>query len=139
MAGNVDNLRKAAAAKRDAATKRAEKGLRHAIRIGAPITFESVAAHAGVSKDFLYRTPALRARIEQLRRQQAGMSPVAPSCRRPDRGLAEDANSIVLTLTAKLAEERERYRRDVTQLKAELSAAHGRILELSRRAVQPPE
>ncbi|TQC41672.1 transposase [Rhodococcus sp. WS4] len=139
MAGNVDNLRKAAAAKRDAATKRAEEGLRHAIRIGAPITFEGVAAHASVSKDFLYRTPALRARIEQLRRQQAGMSPVAPSRRRPDRGLAEDANSIVLTLTAKLAEERERYRRDVTQLKAELSAAHGRILELSRRAVQPPE
>ena len=53
-----------------AATKRAEAALRKLIKSGEEINFRAVAAAAGVSVDFLYRHPELRARIEHLRSRQ---------------------------------------------------------------------
>src|SRR6266851_4155890 len=67
----VATLRQAAAAKRQAAVARAETGIHALIKTGQPITFRAVAAAGGVSADFLYRHAGLRARIEQLRGQQA--------------------------------------------------------------------
>ena len=63
----IATLRQAAAAKRDAAAARAETGIRALAKTGQPITFRAVAAAGGVSVDFLYRHPELRARIERLR------------------------------------------------------------------------
>ena len=63
----IATLRQAAAAKRDAAAARAETGIRALTKTGQPITFRAVAAAGGVSVDFLYRHPELRARIERLR------------------------------------------------------------------------
>jgi len=57
-------------AKRDAATQRAETALGTLIKTGEPITFRGLARTAGVSIDFLYRSP-LRARVEQLPRRPA--------------------------------------------------------------------
>ena len=64
------NLQKAAAARTAAAITRAEAALDHMLRIGQPVTFRGVAAGAPASLDFLYRNPAIRQRIEQLRGQQ---------------------------------------------------------------------
>ena len=76
----IATLRQAAAAKRDAAVARAEAGIRTLTKTGQPVTFRAVAAAGGVSVDFLYRHPELRARIERLRGHKpapAGHAPAA--------------------------------------------------------------
>jgi len=116
----IATLRQAAAAKRDAAVARAETGIRALTKTGQPITFRAVAAAGGVSVDFLYRHPDLRARIERLRGQPA------PAAQTPSRDHA--ASSVVATLTARLAE----LRRELTETKTQLAAAHGELLTLRR-------
>ncbi len=120
----AETLRKAAAAKRAAATARAEAGLRKLIKANAEINFRAVAAAAGVSVDFLYRHRELRARIEHLRsRQQA--KPVPPPAAPEPAG----AETVVAALTAKLRQART----EVTDLKAQLAAAHGELLVMRRQ------
>lgn len=129
MRGNPDNLRQAAARKSAAATTRAEQGLHELIRTGQPITFRGLAQTAGVSLDFLYRTPQIRGRVEHLRTQQRTTPPAPPEH-------AEDhPSSVVRTLTAQLAELRRRHREEVHTLKQALETAHGENLELRRRLV----
>lgn len=128
MRGNPANLRTAAAAKSAAARARAENGLRQMRRRGDPITFRSLAQTAGVSLDFLYRTPEIRSQVEQLRaRQQA-----TPAARTPAPG-ADQAGSVIRTLTTQLTELKRRHREEISALKQALEAAHGENLELRRR------
>ena len=117
----IATLRQAAAAKRDAAVARAETGIRALTKTGQPVTFRAVAAAGGVSVDFLYRHPELRARIERLRGRQP-----APTGHAPSRDQA--ASSVVATLTARLTE----LRRELAETKAQLAAAHGELLALRR-------
>ncbi|WP_420179869.1 DUF6262 family protein [Paenarthrobacter sp. TA1.8] len=130
--GNTGNLQRAAQTKREAAIARAEKGLRRLLKAGRPITFQTVAAEAGVSKDFLYRSVDLRERIMDLR------SKTTPAAE-PTRAAAlteprlPDTSSIVRTLTAKLAHERSINRTKIAELEAALAAAHGQILQLRRQ------
>jgi len=121
----VDVLRRAAAAKRDGATRRAEAGLRKLIRDQGEINFRAVAAAAGVSVDFLYRHADLRARIEALRSRQRAM--LSPAPRAPEPSGAE--GTIVATLTARLREARN----EVACLRAQLAAAHGELLTMRRQ------
>lgn len=117
----IATLRRAAAAKRQAAIARAEAGIRALAKAGQPVTFRAVAAAGGVSVDFLYRHPDLRARIERLR----GHKP-APASQAPSRGQA--TSSVVATLTARLTE----LRRELAETKTQLAAAHGELLALRR-------
>jgi Family of unknown function (DUF6262) len=121
-------LRQAAQTKHAAATKRAEVALRELIKSGAQINFRAVAAAAGVSVDFLYRHPELRARIEHLRARQK--SAPAPAAATPQPG--PDDRVVVVALTARLRETRG----EVAELKAQLAAAHGELLALRRRLPQ---
>ena len=118
----IATLRQAAAAKRDAAVARAEAGIRALAKTGQPITFRAVAAAGGVSVDFLYRHPELRARIERLR----GHKP-APTGHPPGEP-GDHASGVVATLTARLTE----LRRELAETKAQLAAAHGELLALRR-------
>ena len=128
MRGNPGNLRKAAAAKSAAARSRAETGLKQMRRRGDPITFRGLAQTAGVSLDFLYRTPEIRSQVEQLRaRQQA-----TPAPRTPTPG-PDQPSSVIRTLTAQLTELKRRHRDEISALKQALEAAHGENLELRRR------
>lgn len=132
--GNPDNLRAAAAAKSSAAKARADRGLREMLRRGTPITFRGLAQTAGVSLDFLDRTPDIRRRVEQLRDQQR---------QNPQRARAEQIDpdhpsSVVRTLTGQLSELKRRHLEEVTALKAALDAAHGENLELRRRLGSRP-
>ncbi|MBF6072862.1 DUF6262 family protein [Nocardia farcinica] len=127
--GNPDNLRAAAAAKSSAAKARADKGLREMLRHGTPITFRGLAQTAGVSLDFLYRTPDIRRRVEQLREQQRQN----PQRTRAEQIDPDHPSSVVRTLTGQLSELKRRHREEVTALKAALEAAHGENLELRRR------
>lgn len=131
MRGNPENLRHAARAKHDAAILRAEKGLKAVLRAQATVTFEGVAAAAGVSKDFLYRVPELRARIMKLREQQSPIRRTTITSERTElSGL--DTSSIIRTLTTKLASERASHRQELADLNRALAAAHGQILDLKR-------
>lgn len=119
----IATLRQAAAAKRDAAVARAEAGIRKLTKAGQPVTFRAVAAAGGVSVDFLYRHPGLRARIERLRSHKP---PPTGQARPGEPG--NNASSVVATLTARLTE----LRRELAETKAQLAAAHGELLALRR-------
>lgn len=135
--GNTENLLRAARAKREVAIARAEKGLRRLLKTGSPITFQAVAAEAGVSKDFLYRTPDLRDRIMDLRGKTAPTTePTRAAPRSEEPHL--DTSSIVRTLTTKLATERSTNQKKIAELEAALAAAHGEILYLRRQNPSPP-
>jgi hypothetical protein len=123
-------LRQAAQAKHTAATKRADAALRTLIKTGAQIYFRTVATAAGVSVDFLYRHPELRARIEHLRsrQQQAPPHAVVPS---PQRDQDHD-RGVLVALTARLREARS----EIAELKAQLATAHGELLTLRRQLPQ---
>jgi hypothetical protein len=75
MAGNPDNLRKAAQRKSQATSRRADLAIREMVKRGEPITFRAVARTARCSIDFVYSNPDIRARIEHLRAQQQGSPP----------------------------------------------------------------
>ena len=48
---------------------RVENACQHLLTTGAAITFDAVAAHAGIGRATLYRRPELRAIIEQHRHE----------------------------------------------------------------------
>ena len=93
-------------------------------KAGQPVTFRAVAAAGGVSVDFLYRHPGLRARIERLRGHKPAPAGHAP----PGEPGNPAASSVVATLTARLTE----LRRELAETKAQLAAAHGELLALRR-------
>lgn len=129
--GNPENLRAAAARKRQAATQRAETALETMIASGEPITFRGLAKTAGVSIDFLYRSP-MRARVEQLRAEQQR---IPPDPREPgvEPAQAPSHSNVVRALTAQLSALKRHHRAEITRLEAALAAAQGENLELRRR------
>lgn len=127
--GNPDNLRAAAQRKREAATQRAETALNELIASREPITFRGLAKTAGVSVDFLYRSP-LRARIEKLR---SGRESAPPAPRSVEPSDTATQSNVVRALTAKIAELKQRHRAETEHLQAALAAAQGENLELRRQ------
>ena len=134
----IATLRQAAAAKRDAAVARAEAGIRALTKTGQPVTFRAVAAAGGVSVDFLYRHPGLRARIERLRGGQPAHARNAP----PGEPGNPAGSSVVATLTARLAELRPRTGRNQGPARGRprraARAAQAPRQCRSRRLTQPP-
>ena len=126
--GNPENLRAAAQRKHQAAVARATSALDILERDCKPVTFRGLAKTAGVSVDFLYRSP-LRSRIEQLRSARDS-TPPAPRSVEPCE-IATQSN-VVRALTAQIAELKQRHRVETEQLQAALAAAHGENLELRR-------
>lgn len=100
--GNPENLRAAAQRKHQAATERAQTALDTMIASGKPITFRGLAKVAGVSIDFLYRSP-LRAQVEQLRASQQRTPPSLPEPE-PEPDQPPSQSNVVRTLTAQLTE-----------------------------------
>jgi hypothetical protein len=129
MAGNPANLQQATAARTAAAAARAEAALTAMIKAGEPVTFRGVAARAGVSLDFLYRSTATRARIEHHRSAQPPRQQPGPAAL-PGQDLSA---SVARTLTAQLADLRRRHRGETTALRQALEHAHGENLLLRRR------
>lgn len=90
---------------------------------GGEVTFQRVARTAGVSRQWLYRQPQLRARIEALRAR--------PPARVPARQRSSD-ESLRQRLSAAL-EDNQRLRAENQQLRTELAAAYGLRRAESRR------
>lgn len=73
----ADRLAQAARRRYEQARAKAVRALRELDHAGTPVTFESLARAAGVSRSWLYTQPDLRAEIEQLR-EKTGPAPRAP-------------------------------------------------------------
>ena len=125
---STDHAPLAAAAKRkhDSALTRARAALAAMHHAGTEITFQSVADHAGVSRQWLYKNAELRAEIEKLRAHQLGPQPVPAAHRTSDASLRQ-RNLMLLA-------ENKRLRAETAQLKHELAALIG-----ERRAHPPGE
>ncbi|MGO9385434.1 MAG: DUF6262 family protein [Mycobacterium sp.] len=68
MSRSIEALQQATRRRHETAEKAVTAALREARKANVPITFTRLAATAGVSTDFIYRHPALRAQVEALRR-----------------------------------------------------------------------
>jgi hypothetical protein len=84
---------------------------------GEPISFQGVAQHAGVSRQWLYKNTSLRAEIEKLRGPQMGARRVPAAQRASDASLRQRNQT--------LAHDNKRLRAENTELKGELAALLG--------------
>ncbi len=117
-------LTAAAKAKSEAKAAAADQAIRHLVKKGEPVTFQSVQREAGVSHAFLYANAELRGRIEQLR-QQARPKPPPPS-------EAGSGNTLIQALTSQVTHLKKQHRDETAALRAALEQAHGENLELRR-------
>jgi hypothetical protein len=119
----ADNSHHVIAAARRRATstrKRALAALRRMDKVGASITFDSVAKEARVSRSWLYNQSDLRAEVERLRARRNPPPPARPV---PDRQRASDAS---LLLRLESATERIRHlEAENQQLREALALALG--------------
>jgi len=133
-ADNTAPLISAARKRHELTRSRAIRALRELERAGTPVTFETVARAAGVSRSWLYAQSDIRAEIERLRdtTQRAPSPPIPASQRASDasllRRLAEASQR-----NRQLAEENTRLRR---QLAHALGDQRSATQTVGRR--QPP-
>lgn len=129
MSRSITALAEATRRRSETAEKAVEQALRAARKTDTPITVTGIANAAGVSTDFIYRHPQLRAQVEALRRARAASAP--ESAADPDAHAA--ASTLVRRLSQQLADSRRKHREEVTELKKALEAAHGELLQLRRQ------
>ncbi len=103
-ADNSHHIVQAARRRSEYTRAKAIQALRILDNSGQAVTFEAVAAQAGVSRSWLYAQPDLRAEIERLRdaRRRAPASPVPARQRSSDASLLrrlEAANDRIRRLT----------------------------------------
>jgi len=89
---------------------------------GDAINFRTVAAHGGVSKDFLYSQPDLVARIRDAR-VLPSRDPVVPAIERPSAKSTTVQLSVIKTSN-------EALRREVVELRNENARLRGELLKL---------
>jgi hypothetical protein len=122
----AEPLAKAANARHQRAVERAERALRELDREGAAISFQSIAQRGGISRQWLYTQPALRAEIERLRERQPTRSDGVPARQRASEASLRQR---VETLRA----ENQRLREENADLKTELAIAYGQQRRVERR------
>lgn len=120
----AEPLTKAAAARHHRAVQRAERALRDLDSEGAAISFQAVAHCAGVSRQWLYTQPALRAEIERLRDRAPARADGVPT---RQRATEASLRQRLDTLRA----ENQRLREENRQIKAELAIAYGQQRDVS--------
>ncbi|MER5549681.1 DUF6262 family protein [Streptomyces sp. NPDC002589] len=126
---SIQALTDAAQQRTTAAEQAVQKALRKARKDNKPITVTGLAAAAGVSTDFIYRHPALRAQVEALRRARR----TAPSAQSNTSDVEAAVSTLVRRLSQQLADARRTHREEVAELRKALEAAHGELLTLRRK------
>jgi hypothetical protein len=114
----AEPLTEAATARHRRTVQRAERALQALDAEGAAISFQAVARRAGVSRQWLYTQPALRAEIEQLRDRAPARTTAVPT---RQRATEASLRQRLDTLRA----ENQHLREENTSLKAELAIAYG--------------
>jgi len=123
---NTTGLLEAAERRSEWARERVRQAIARLERDGEPITFQSVAREAGVSRQFLYAADALRGEIERLRAAHLERADAVPPAQR-----ASDASLKARNHT--LLDENRRLRDEVAGLREELAGAWGELRALQRR------
>jgi hypothetical protein len=123
---NTIGLVDAAGRRSERAAQRARQAIRRLDQAGEPISFQSVAREAGVSRQFLYTVDALRGEIERLRAQylERGDSPL-PADQRASAASLKARNQMLL-------DENRRLREELAGLRHELTGAWGELRALQR-------
>lgn len=114
----AEALSQAAAARHQRTVERAERALRELEVESAAVSFQAVARRAGVSRQWLYTQPALRAQIERLRDRAPARDDTVPARQR-----ASEASLRQRLET--LRSENQRLRDENASLKTELAIAYG--------------
>ncbi|MET9089664.1 DUF6262 family protein [Streptomyces sp. NPDC004237] len=127
-----EHLHRAAKARTTDADTRARTALAQIVKTGQAVSFTAVAREAKVSTDFLYRHPQLRSMIERYRSKHGQV----PGVRQPDTEAPSSTSAAVRALSARLSQQQEAHREEITRLRKALEAAHGENLELRRRLAQ---
>ena len=120
---NSRYLIQAARNRHQAALSRARTAIKDLDRSRQPVTFRAVAAAAGVSRAWLYRQPALRAEIEQLRAQAPPASRPVPAAQRATDQSRQQRIEALLADNARLRAENTRLREHVATLLGDRRAA----------------
>jgi hypothetical protein len=122
-ADNSANLVEAARSRHAAAAERAADALRRMDGAGVAVSFQAVAAEAGVSRSWLYRQPALRAEIERLRTGQSRSQRLLPArLRASDQSLRAQREALEAEIV-RLTEENKWLTRQAELLLGERRAA----------------
>ena len=116
----INRLREAARRKSVDAARRANAAIDDLVASRREVTFRAVARHGHVSIDFLYRNPAIRDRISDLR---ASQQPPFDSDPRPTRD-----STVVHALTFQV----RKLRDENSKLRGQLAALHGELLTMRR-------
>ena len=123
------------AAKRRSELTRAKavQAIRQLERSGAVVTFEAVAASAGVSRSWLYGQADLRVEIERLRERTPKSSSSVPVRQRTSDASLHARLQAALDQCRKLTEENSRLRRQLAHALGEqrISTPRTRALKLS--------
>ena len=114
-ADNTRFLIRAAAGRHQATLKKASDAIEHLDSTGQPVNFTAVAAAAGVSRDSLYRDPAIRDLITRLRYAP----PRSAATRTAERATADSLRALLNTARAEIT----RLRAENTMLR-EQAARH---------------
>lgn len=134
MSKNTQALHAAARRRTEHAEQAVTRALRIARRAASPVTITGLAAAAGVSPDFIYTHPRLRAQAEALR--QARRPGPGTACEHSPADADAAASNLVRALQQQLAQQRRAHREEVTELKAALTAALGENLTLRRQVAE---
>jgi hypothetical protein len=118
MPPDPTRLARAAERKRHDTLERAAAALAALDERGETISFQAVARAAGVSRQWLYQQPELRAEIEKLRASSARQTSAVPS---RERATEASLRQRIETLIA----ENRRLRGELAELRAELAIAYG--------------
>jgi len=119
-ADNSSHLVDAARRRRADTIERARRALHELGQIGKQHTVTQIAAHAGVSRSWLYAQPALRDQIRQLT--------TAPATQEPATERIERGSEVSLRQRLSLAHERIRELGDENrQLRAQIAQLHGQL------------
>jgi Family of unknown function (DUF6262) len=116
-ADNTAALAAAARQRHELTRAKAIRAIQQAKHDGTPVTFESIARSAGISRSWLYEHPGIRREIEQLRDATRLRAPAPPL---PANQRASDASlrtrlAAALQRNRQLAEENARLRRQLAR------------------------
>jgi hypothetical protein len=112
---NSAPLALAAARRHELTRARAIQALRELDRTGAPVTFTSVAAAAGISRSWLYTQPDIRDQVRALRGTRDREPGAIPASQRATDASLRNRLTAALQRNQALAEENARLRRQLAR------------------------
>ncbi|MEV0822434.1 DUF6262 family protein [Nonomuraea rubra] len=137
-ADNTRHLVTAARQRYELTRSKAIQALRELDRTGTPVTFQTVAQQASVSRSWLYTQPDIRAEIDRLRTTaQPTTAPSVPARQRSSEASLQRRLEAAHNRNRQLAEENSKLRRQLAEALGRLRVADERGPDKSAPASAP--